>query len=99
MTSPSSIRCPGTLSRRAFVRAGLAGLWSVGLSDLFRLHAAAGNAGNSSPKSVIILWLWGGPSHMDTFDPKPEAPAEYRGEFRAVPTAVPGVRICEHLPR
>jgi Protein of unknown function (DUF1501) len=95
---PDPARCPGTLGRRAFVRAGLGGLWSLGLTDLFRLRAAAGPAAPSS-KSVIVLWLWGGPSHMDTFDLKPDAPAEYRGLFRPIPTAASGVRICELLPR
>jgi hypothetical protein len=90
-------RCPGTLSRRAFVRAGLGGLWSLGLSDLLRLQAA-GSAPASS-KSVIVLWLWGGPSHMETFDPKPDAPSEFRGEFKTIPTNVPGLRVSEHLPR
>src|SRR5262249_53324217 len=49
-------------------------------------------------KSLIVLWLWGGPSHMETFDLKPDAPAEYRGEFRPIPTNVPGLEISEHLP-
>lgn len=48
---------------------------------------------------MIVLWLWGGPSHMETFDLKPEAPSEYRGEFRPIPTNVPGIEISEHLPR
>ena len=91
-------RCPGTVGRRAFLRTGLAGLCSLGLPDLFRLQAAApGRA--ASPKSVIVLWLWGGPSHMETFDLKPNAPSEFRGEFRPIPTNVPGLAICEHLPR
>jgi uncharacterized protein (DUF1501 family) len=49
-------------------------------------------------KSVLFIFLFGGPSHLDTFDPKPEAPAEYRGEFRPIDTAVSGLQICEHLP-
>ena len=48
---------------------------------------------------MIVLWLWGGPSHMETFDLKPDAPAEYRGEFRPIRTNVPGIEISEHLPR
>jgi hypothetical protein len=90
-------RCPGTFGRRAFLRAGLAGLWSVGLADLLRLQAA--NPAGPSQKSMIVLWLWGGPSHMETFDLKPDAPAEYRGEFKPIDTNVPGLRISEHLPR
>jgi hypothetical protein len=93
-TTPG-LRCPGTLSRRAFLHAGFLGL---GLADLLRLQGwAAGSAG--SPKSMVVLWLWGGPSHMETFDLKPGAPAEYRGEFRPIRTNVPGIEISEHLPR
>jgi hypothetical protein len=90
--------CPGTLPRRAFVRAGLGGLGALGLADLFRLEAQAIRPTRSG-KSLIVLWLWGGPSHMETFDLKPAAPAEYRGEFRPIATSVPGVAISEHLPR
>jgi hypothetical protein len=99
MTPASPDRCPGTLSRRSFVRVGLAGLCSLGLPDLLRLQAPAAKAGRSSPKSILVLWLWGGPSHMETFDLKPGAPAEYRGDFKPIRTNVPGVHICEHLPR
>src|SRR4051794_36430172 len=99
--SPPPRRCPGTLGRRAFLRAGLAGLTSLGLADLLRLEsrAAAAGAAPSGRKSMIVLWLWGGPSHMETFDLKPDAPAEYRGEFRPTRTNVPGLDLCEHLPR
>lgn len=90
--------CVGTLPRRAFVRAGLTGISTLGLADLLRLGAAEGV--NPAPgKSVILLWLWGGPSHLDTFDLKPESPVEFRGEFRPIPTSVPGLEICELLPR
>lgn len=93
-------RCPGTLSRRAFVRTGLAGLSSLGLADLVRLETVVAGVDKaaSSQKSLIVLWLWGGPSHMETFDLKPDAPAEYRGEFRPIRTNVPGIEISEHLP-
>jgi hypothetical protein len=93
-----SPRCPGTTGRRAFLRTGLTGLGALGLADLFRLQAADPRAARRS-KSMIVLWLWGGPSHMETFDLKPAAPAEYRGEFRPIRTAVPGLEISEHLPR
>ena len=92
-------RCPGTVNRRAFLRSGLVGLTSLGLADLLRLEARAGVARTTSPKSVIVLWLWGGPSHMETFDLKPAAPTEYRGEFKPIPTNVPGLQVSEHLPR
>jgi hypothetical protein len=93
-------RCPGTLSRRSFLHAGLTGLTSLALPALFRLEARAAAAGHTSGrrKSVIVLWLWGGPSHMETFDLKPGAPVEFRGEFRPIPTNVPGIAISEHLP-
>jgi hypothetical protein len=95
--SPVS-RCPGTLSRRAFLRSGLGGLAGLGLADLLRLQSAAG-APSANGKSIVSLWLWGGPSHMETFDLKPDAPVEYRGDFRPIRTNVPGIDISEHLPR
>jgi Protein of unknown function (DUF1501) len=68
---------------------------------LGRLAGAAAAAADGGPraKSCILLWMAGGPSHIDTFDPKPEAPAEIRGEFRAMETSVSGIRISEHFPR
>src|SRR5262245_65254691 len=73
----------------------------------FLQSSAAGMLGLTPPapaspppvRSCILVFFYGGPSHLDTFDPKPDAPAEVRGEFRSVATAVPGVRFCEHLPR
>ncbi len=96
-----SERCPGTLPRRGFLRLGLLGLASLGLADLLRLESAAAVAGAhpASDKSLIVLWLWGGPSHMETFDLKPEAPPEYRGEFLPIATSAGGVQISELLPR
>ncbi len=93
-------RCRGTLDRRAFVRSGLVGLSSLGLADLFALESQAAAAGNpvASNKALLVVWLWGGPSHMETFDLKPLAPTEYRGEFRPIATNVPGIEISEHLP-
>lgn len=93
--------CPGTFGRRAFLRSGLAGLGSLALADLLRLEsdAAGSTRAASCNKSVVVLWLWGGPSHMETFDLKPDAPLEYRGEFRPIRTSVPGIQISEHLPR
>jgi hypothetical protein len=99
VSTSSSARCHGTLGRRAFVRVGLAGLCSLGLPELLRLEGLAASQGRSSRKSLLVLWLWGGPSHMETFDLKPDAPSEFRGEFRPIRTNVPGIQISERLPR
>ena len=107
---PHANRDPGTAcrgpSRRALLRAGLlgAGSFALGLDDLFRLRAraekAAGGKGKPAKvKSCILVWLAGGPSHVDTFDPKPDAPADVRGEFKTIETAVPGLRISEVFPK
>src|SRR5438477_12556337 len=90
--------CTG-LSRRQFLRVG--GLSTLGLSlpGFLRLRQAAAAMGNDKKKiNCILLWMQGGPSHHDTFDPKPEAPAEIRGEFQTIPTTLPGIRFAEHLP-
>ncbi len=74
----------------------------LALGDLLRLQALAKSTGRSLPNeenAVILLWLPGGPPHMETYDLKPNAPAEFRGEFRPIPTIVPGLEICEHLPK
>ncbi|MBL9152879.1 MAG: DUF1501 domain-containing protein [Verrucomicrobiales bacterium] len=86
---------PPPLDRRTFLAASAAGLPLNGW--LGRLASAA--PGGPRPKACILLWMAGGPSHIDTFDPKPEAPAEIRGEFQAIETSVPGIRISEHFPR
>src|SRR5262249_37674716 len=84
------------LSRRNLLKAGLAGLAGLAVPELLRRRAEA-----SAPahKSVILLWMTGGPSHIDTWDVKPDRPLENRGPFHSIPTRLPGVRICEHLPR
>ncbi len=92
--------CTG-LSRRSFLRVG--GLSALGLSlaSFLRLKqtaAASGAAPSGKAVNCILMWMQGGPSHHDTFDPKPDAPAEVRGEFGTIPTTLPGVRIAEHLP-
>jgi hypothetical protein len=71
----------------------------IGLTfaDVLRLQASTGST-SQRHKSVILIWMRGGPSHIDSFDMKPDAPAEIRGEFRPVPTNVPGIHICEHMP-
>src|SRR3954468_3673742 len=90
-------------SRRDFLQIGLGGLLGLGMTDLLRLRAAdsSGNPALANSKNVncILVWLDGGPSHYETFDPKPEAPSEIRGEFAAIPTTVPGVLFSEALPK
>ena len=92
------------LSRRDVLQVGALGLAGLTLGDVFRLrHASAADRLTPSPttgrqKSVIWIWLRGGASHIDSWDMKPEAPAEIRGEFSPIPTSVPGIQICEYLP-
>jgi hypothetical protein len=91
--------CDG-LTRREMLRAGAIGLGGLSLPALLRLQqASASPARKGRARSVIMLFLSGGPSQLDTFDLKPTAPAEIRGTFRPVATNVPSLRICEHLPR
>src|SRR5690348_3747910 len=85
-------------SRRWFLQTGLAGLAGLSLPDLLRCRAEAATPRTTDRKAVILLWLSGGPSQLDTWDPKPDAPGEVLGPFRSIATKVPGVRICEHLP-
>ena len=85
----------GLPSRRGLLRAGVLGAAGLSLSQLLRVEARAAEAGKSPNRrsSVIILWMRGGPAQHETWDPKPDAPAEYRGEFGAIRTAVPGIQL------
>jgi uncharacterized protein DUF1501 len=85
-------------SRRWFLQTGLAGIAGLSLADVLRCRAQATGADKSERKSVVLFWLSGGPSHLDMWDPKPEAPVETRGPFGTIATKVPGIRFCEHLP-
>jgi hypothetical protein len=90
------------LTRREVLQVGYSGLLGIGLTGLLAKQSRAasktpGQAGKA--KSVVIVFLTGGPSHIDTFDVKPDAPSEIRGEFRPIATKIPGVPFCEHLPR
>lgn len=86
-----------SVSRRAFLQVGASTVLGLSLPDLLRARDSGLNPG--SAKAVILLWLWGGPSQLDTFDPKPNAPLEYRGPFGTIPTRIPGVRFGELFPR
>jgi len=85
------------LNRRAFIRAGILGTGGLSLAQLLRNDALAGS--QTRPNSVIILWMRGGPSHIDMWDPKPDAPVEYRGEFGTMSTSVPGIILSDMLPQ
>ena len=84
------------ISRRGLLHVGGLTIGGFPLAGLFRAEAAE-DAG-SSRRSVVMVFLEGGPSHIDTWDMKPDAPVEIRGEFRPIPSAIPGVPLCEHLP-
>jgi hypothetical protein len=88
------------INRRGFLKAGILGTTGLSLAGLLRHQAQAAlpDTGSGRPPSVIILWMRGGPSHIDTWDPKPDAPAEYRGEFGVRPTNVPGILLTDLLP-
>jgi uncharacterized protein (DUF1501 family) len=88
--------CTGPLHRREFLRLGTLALGGVGLNDLLAARAAAGQANRDA--SVILFWMWGGPSQFETFDPKPDAPSDYRGPFRPIQSGVPGLDLCEVFP-
>ena len=88
--------CDG-VSRRNFLKIGGLAMGGLSLNDVLRAEATQ-KAGKSH-KAVIMVFLPGGPSHQDMFDLKPDAPSEIRGEFKPISTNVPGIQICEHLPR
>jgi hypothetical protein len=91
------------ITRREILQVGYTGLLGIGLPSLPVLRAATREAKQGrvsrKPKSVIVIFLTGAPSHLDMFDLKPDAPPEVRGEFKPIQTTVPGIHICEHLPR
>src|SRR5437773_11637726 len=88
--------CDG-ISRRSFLKIGALGLGGLTLPQLLQAEAQSGI--RKSHKAVIMILLPGGPSHQDMFDLKQDAPSEVRGEFKPIKTKVPGIQICEHLPR
>src|ERR671937_334865 len=90
--------CDG-MSRRSFLQLGVAGMASVGLPRLLQAKSeSSSRTGSSNDNSVILIWLDGGPSHMDLYDLKPEAPAEYRGIWKPIRTKMHGFDITELFP-
>src|SRR5258708_6450278 len=88
--------CDG-MSRRSCLRIGGLALGGLALPEILRAEAESGV--RNKAKGIIMVLLPGGPTHLDTFDLKPDAPPEIRGEFRPIATNVPGIQICELLPR
>jgi hypothetical protein len=86
------------INRRSFLQIGALGGAGLSLAELLRMNAQAATGGGVREKSVIILWMRGGPSHIDMWDPKPDAPVEYRGEFGVGSTKVPGILLSDMLP-
>ena len=91
-----SFRLCDDLPRRSFLKIGGLAMGGLSLPQILRAEQESGQRGH---KSVIMIFLSGGPPHQDMFDLKTEAPVEYRGEFKPIQTSVPGINICEHLPR
>ena len=90
--------CDG-MSRRDCLQLGLGALTGLGLSQTLQLRALAGDSAAKKPTSCILIWLDGGPTHYETFDPKPEAPSEIRGQFDPIDTNVPGIRFSQGMQK
>lgn len=101
--NPFKTNCVG-LGRRDFIQLGLRGAFGLGMCDLLRLQAKAGGA-SPAPSAkrqdinCILVWMDGGPSHYESFDPKPDAPSEIRGEFKPIATKIPGIQFSECVPK
>src|SRR5262249_22694260 len=95
-SEPSRL-CNG-ISRRRFLSAGTLGVAGLTLGDVFRLKSHGAVRAEATHKAIIMVFMNGGPSHIDMYDPKPDAPAEIRGWFKAIPTNVPGIRFSELMP-
>src|SRR3954467_5150657 len=89
--------CDGA-TRRDFLRVGALAVGGLTLADLLRQQARGGTAAGRKGKALIMVYLNGGPSHMDMYDLKPDAPKEFRGEFSPIKTNLPGAQVCEHAP-
>src|SRR6266513_1356787 len=90
-------RCCDGMSRRSWLRIGGLALGGLALPEILRAEARSGV--RNPAKGIIMVLLPGGPTHLDMYDLKPDAPAEIRGEFRPIHTNVPGIDLCEHMPR
>jgi hypothetical protein len=90
--------CEGPKSRREFLRLGALALGGVTLPELLAARPALGASAAAAENAVILFWMWGGPSQLETYDLKPDAPTEYRGPFRPISTRVPGLDVCELFP-
>ncbi len=95
-SSDTAICCPGPLSRRRFIQTGSLALGGLSLTDVLAGRASAGNGGKDT--SVILVFLNGGPSQLETYDLKPDAPSSYRGVYEPIETNVPGITICDRFP-
>ncbi|MDR3402563.1 MAG: DUF1501 domain-containing protein [Chthoniobacter sp.] len=95
---PSIVRCAGPLSRRGFMRIGLTGFASLSWPGLLRLRAENSTKSPKERTAIILVWLRGGCSHLDTYDPKPEIGSEYRGPFKTISSKVPGMQLTELIP-
>ncbi len=101
MKNSERVQLPHPVSRREILQAGSLGLLGLSMADVAAWRCQAAVAGGDAaprPKSVIYLFLTGGPSQHDTFDLKPNGPSDYKGEFNPISTNTPGIQICEHLP-
>src|SRR5213075_280595 len=87
------------ISRRGLVQAGAVSFGGAALANLLAREAAAGVSPTADKLSVLLLFQPGGPSHLETWDMKPDAPVEYRGEFTSIPSNLPGYRVGEHLTK
>lgn len=93
------VPCPGPTSRREFLRAGVMALGGLTAAQLLAAREAAAKENGARDTAVILFWMWGGPSQLETWDMKPDAPVEFRGPFRPVQTNVSGIEICELFPQ
>src|SRR5215207_7528732 len=90
--------CQG-ISRRALLQVGASSVLGLSLPAFLRQREAGASTPTKSVRSVLLLWLWGGPAQLDTWDPKPNAPLDFRGPFAPIATRVTGTRICELFPQ